>query len=671
MDNRGFLKFTSPGRTATRARIAASVALVVASLCLAAPATAGRTEAAWTVDEAFSSGLAAGRNDDLGALQQWQARLGNDHPLAAYLDFHQLRLTLDSIPVDTVMDYLRRHADSPLAADMRAMAMDHYGSNQDWSSLRAISQGVPGNLRLRCYYYQAMLANERQRALDEARALWLAGRSRPESCDPLFEALEQAGILDDDLIWQRMLLAFSEDSPGLMRYLRSQLNEDDYARAADRLLQLYRQPREARLLENSGHQRAMIVPALQRLASKDPVYTRKLLPIMNKRFSLNAGETQRVAASVAWYSVIRDEQDNQPWLDQWLENSDSLRLLEQRIRSAIRQQDWPAVAHWIDRLPAAERDSARWHYWMARSLESRQQADKASEHFARAARKRSFWGFLAAERLAEPLPFNQQPVPVTLAPLDQQSLMVTERVALLQRAGEHGLARSEWLWLLRRSDDGQLDALAELAVSRDWPHLAVETALFSGKRDVLDWRFPAAFQTAFEQAAQHNKLDPWLLMALSRRESAFNPGARSSAGARGLMQLMPGTARLVARDLGIELPSAEDLYQPALNIRLGSTYLADLLVRYQGNRILALAAYNAGPHRVDRWLGDADAPLAHDVFIESIPFHETREYVQAVLAYRVLLARHDNADVQLATLSESERGNNAYSRLMLAESSER
>ncbi|MGB1221707.1 MAG: lytic transglycosylase domain-containing protein, partial [Alcanivoracaceae bacterium] len=131
----------------------------------------------------------------------------------------------------------------------------------------------------------------------------------------------------------------------------------------------------------------------------------------------------------------------------------------------------------------------------------------------------------------------------------------------------------------------------------------------------------------------------------------------------------PGTARLVARDLGMAAPSTDDLYQPSLNIRLGSTYLAELLERYQGNRILALAAYNAGPHRVDRWL--ADTPVAHDVFIESIPFHETREYVQAVLAYRVLLARHAGNDVQVATLSSIERGKTAYSRLMLAENSER
>lgn len=306
---------------------------------------------------------------------------------------------------------------------------------------------------------------------------------------------------------------------------------------------------------------------------------------------------------------------------------------------------------------------------MARSLESLDKSQQAHGHFIKAASKRSFWGFLAAERISRPLPLNQQSVPSTLPALSEESLQVAQRVNLLLQAGEPGLARSEWLWLLRRSDEGQLDALAQLALESRWPHLAVETALFSGQRDVLDWRFPPAFEDAFQQAAQAQGLDPWLLMALSRRESAFNPGARSSAGARGLMQLMPGTARLVARDLGMVAPTTKQLYQPALNIRLGSTYLADLLKRYQGNRILALAAYNAGPHRVDRWL--ADTPVDHDVFIESIPFHETREYVQAVLAYRVLLARHDDNPVHIATLTDAERGNTEYSRLMLADSSER
>ncbi|MGB1221404.1 MAG: lytic transglycosylase, partial [Alcanivoracaceae bacterium] len=513
MDNRRFLKHARPFRLAA-----------ILLLLLAQPGHAMSTADMGTADD-FRQALASGRDGDRDALLRWQATLGDDHPLAAYLDFHRVRLDLDTAGPGTVMDYLRRYADSPLAADMRALAMNHFGEQQDWSALRAISQGVPGNLRLRCFYFRAMLADERQRALDEARKLWLAGRSRPDSCDPLFDTLEEAGILDDQLVWQRMLLAFAEDSPGLMRYLRSKLTDTDLVAAGDRLLSLYRQPREARLLQDSAHAREMIVPALQRLAYKDPVYTRKLLPIMRKRFSLDEAAVDRIAGTVAWYSVIRDEPDNQAWMDSWLASNGSLRLLEQRIRSAIRQQDWAAVDHWIKRLPANERDSARWHYWMARSLEARQQDEQARAHFIKAASQRSFWGFLAAERMAQPLPFNQEPVPASLAELSPEGLQVAERVDLLQQAGEPGLARDEWLWLLRRSDEAQLDALAQLALEREWPHLAVETALYAGRRNVLDWRFPAAFAQAFQQAAQQQDLDPWLLMALSRRESAFNPGA--------------------------------------------------------------------------------------------------------------------------------------------------
>jgi soluble lytic murein transglycosylase len=193
--------------------------------------------------------------------------------------------------------------------------------------------------------------------------------------------------------------------------------------------------------------------------------------------------------------------------------------------------------------------------------------------------------------------------------------------------------------------------------------LAIETALHTGRHNVLSWRFPLAQQEYFNRAAEKHDIDSWLLMAVARRESSFNPQARSHAGAMGLMQLMPGTAKDMARQSGIKLSDNDDVYQPALNIDLGSGYLAGLLKRYNNNRVLALAAYNAGPHRVDQWLNNDEVPF--DVFIESIPFYETREYVQAVLAYRVILSRHNKSEPLLALLDTRET-TRPYSPTLLA-----
>ena len=124
-------------------------------------------------------------------------------------------------------------------------------------------------------------------------------------------------------------------------------------------------------------------------------------------------------------------------------------------------------------------------------------------------------------------------------------------------------------------------------------------------------------------------------MSIARRESAFFPGAQSPAGARGLMQIMPATAKQVAASLK-EPHTQADLFEVEHNVLLGSAYYRQVLARFGGNRVFALAAYNAGPHRVDRWRHRAGEGIPVEVWIETIPYRETRSYVQAVLAYNVV-----------------------------------
>ena len=168
--------------------------------------------------------------------------------------------------------------------------------------------------------------------------------------------------------------------------------------------------------------------------------------------------------------------------------------------------------------------------------------------------------------------------------------------------------------------------------------LAIRSANIAEARDYLRLRFPISHEPQFRRAALKSALPVPLLIAIARQESALESNARSSADARGLMQLLPSTARLVARRAGLDTPSASDLYDPSTNIRLGSYHLAWLIERYDGQTPLAIAAYNAGEHRVDRWIKDADG-MPFDVWIERIPFRETRNYAKNVLAFRHVYAQ--------------------------------
>ncbi|KAF0809927.1 lytic transglycosylase catalytic subunit [Alcanivorax sp. S71-1-4] len=603
----------------------------------------------------FQDALAAARDGDFERLAQLEKRLGNDYLMQGYLDYHRVRSGLPQIDAARVKDYMRQYRDLPLANSMERLAIARYGAAGNWKALRALRDTPPITPELACYYWQAVGEQHPQEAMDAVPAMWLTGGSRPAACDPLFDKALATGVIDDDLIWQRMLLAFRQGNPGLMRYLTGRLS-DEHAAKGQLLRQLYNRPDMILSLDKdlpAAQRDALISAGLHRMAHTDtPAALAAVHTLSQRPGGLDSDIRAEAERRIAWYSIIRDLPENRAWADRWLRDNGDEELLEQRARRAVIEQQWPAVISWIARLPVADQQSARWQYWLGRAHQAMGDADLADIAYREAAAHRSFWGFTAADQLGQPYALNQVPPPAGDPLTDDAAL---QRVALLLATDEPHLARDEWLTLLRRQPETQMPALADYALAQGWPALAVDTAIHARAHNVLVWRFPRAYRDQFVNAAREGDIDPYLLMAVARRESAFHSHATSPVGARGLMQVMPGTARHVAKWLDEPAPDTDDLYDPLMSIRLGSTYLSDLLKRYQGNRLLALAAYNAGPQRVDEWLSATTLPF--DVWVESIPYYETREYVQAVLAYRVLLEQLDRPEAQrrVALINASER----------------
>ncbi|MCK0537587.1 transglycosylase SLT domain-containing protein [Alcanivorax sp. CY1518] len=611
----------------------------------------------------FRAALGAAREGNIEQLDLLQQQLGDDYLMQGYLDFHRLRAALPELPPAAVSDFMTRYRDLPLANAMERIALGRYGLRHDWASLRALRDRPPATPELACFYWRAVHDASPQRAYEAIPSLWLSGASRPDACDPLFAAARQAGVIDDDLIWQRLLLVFRQGNPGLMRYLNG-LQSETEAASGQHLRQLYNTPALILSLAPTTPRYAdLAAAALHRWAHLDtPAALAGLQQLRAAQPDLAATISQPAERRIAWYSVIRDLPENRSWVDSWLREHGDEELLEQRARRAVIEQRWRDVLAWTERLPAARQASARWQYWQARAHQQTGHPAQAEAAYRNAAAARSFWGFAASDQLRQPYTFNAAPAPAN-EPLPP--LPALQRVAMLVAVDEPALARDEWLALLRREPD-HLAALAEYALQQGWPALAVDTALHAGAHDVLRWRFPQAFREQFLAAASEAGLDPYLLMAVARRESAFHSHATSPVGARGLMQVMPGTARQIAGWLDEPAPATGELYDPLLSIRLGSTYLTDLLNRYQGNRLLALAAYNAGPQRVDEWLNATTMPF--DVWIESIPYYETREYVQAVLAYRVLLEHlHTPQDARRQRLVSAAERHPGYHIALLEE----
>lgn len=609
--------------------------------------------------EAFAQALAAARDNDWDRLEHLEEALGHDHPLRGYLDFHRLRAALPDIPATEVRAWQTRHADLPLSQAIENVALSRYGRVGDWQAINALRDQPPYRSELQCIWWRARYQQDRDAALAGAARIWLSGHSLPDTCDALFDLAVRAGVIDNALIFERASLAFRENNAGLMRYLHSLL--DSHWRPASSWLQrLHRQPEAVLNLPDGmpGAQRqALTAAALHRMADTDTPAALEIIQRLDEhRLTLEEAARTDIEHRIAWFSIVRALPETRHWLNNWLALHGTPELLEQRARRAVIEQDWSGVSAWVTRLPMDTQADARWQYWLGRAWQERGETQLAGEAWQRAADQRNFWGFLAADQLGQAYRLNDQTILTSAVAANHPALV---RIRILRQAGEPELAMNEWRQLIRHSDADSVSRYNAHALQSGWYEMTVQGALQAGRLDALAWRFPAAYRDSFMARARALDADPWLMMAVARRESAFNPLAVSPAGALGLMQLMPGTARQVSRWLGQRAPSRESLFDVETSIHLGGTYLATLLERYQGNRLLALAAYNAGPHRVDRWLeartGENNMP--HDVWIESIPFHETRNYVQAVLTYRALLTSlADNSpDRHIRLLHDHER----------------
>ncbi|RUR28172.1 transglycosylase SLT domain-containing protein [Vreelandella nanhaiensis] len=635
---------------------------------LCAALLVGLPTTSWAVsDTAMRDALEAARQ------QQWNRideRAIEGHILSGYVEYHRLRNQLPNLSPGQVQHFVSQHSDSPLSEWLRGQAIAKYGNAGRYSDLLLVADGEPAGTSRQCYYYAALMDSQPQVAAEAGLELWLQGSSQPDACDPLFNRLRANGTIDETAIWERKMLAWQAGESRLSTYLSEQLSDQwqtaiETAENVDSHTQaIVSAP--ACLGPECAATASFYKAAMQRFTREDTPAALAAWQTMNPRLNLRPSDQQQIEEELAFYALVRDVPGALGWVDHVLPSLESERVLELRVRRALAERRWQDVIHWIAEMPADQQGNSRWQYWLARANEQLGNQEAATARYRQAATDRSFYGFAAAEKIGQPYQLNLERNHFDEASREYTAqLPVVQRTEALLRIGEDGLANSEWLYAVQNSSPQQARALADYADHQQWHARLVQTTIAGGMWDALDWRFPQAYRDSFMHWGRQTGVDPYLLMAITRRESAYNPVALSPAGARGLMQLMPGTASLVSRQLGIADPGPYGILEPELNIRLGSTYLRDKLNRYQGNRLAAAAAYNAGPGRVDQWLGSGMESF--DLFVESIPFRETRDYVQAVLSYRVIFESLANGGSSegVSLLSENEQ-QVRYDRALLA-----
>jgi len=575
-----------------------------------------------------------------------------DYPLYPYLDFQDHRRHLSQLTSADVATFRERWHDSPIASRLYDEWMDDLAERGAWELFLQNYEPTTTNAERQCDYLRALdRSGQHEAAMAAVEPLWLVGTSQPKTCDTLFATWIQRGFVTNKMVWARLTLALQAHSWDLARYLAGLLSPE-LRKQGDLFYRVGRDPslisQTERFATNDDAARHIVKFGVSRLASIDPDAASAAWATYRTALTFDADDVrvigQDLTIGLARHGVVDPNADLTP-------SSDGRHVLvyEALILAALTNKDWPSVASLIQRLEdtertnhdldVVERSKQRWQYWLGRAQRALAGAPdapiptKSTNPWEPLANERQYYGFLAAQSLGKPLALNDQPSrpdAEILAAVKQRPGMI--RMAELYTIGDRANARREWAMLSPNLSVPERTGAAYVIADLGWMDLGITAANTPELRNDLSLRFPTPFTQMFAKESRATSVPISFLYGIARQESAFAATARSPAGALGLMQLMPATAAATARNAGDPIPISAALFDPGLNIHIASHHIAELLERYDGNRVLAAAAYNAGAHRVDRWLRDRPARPA-DIWIETIPFAETRDYVKNVMAF--------------------------------------
>lgn len=561
------------------------------------------------------------------------------YPLLPDLRAAWLRNRLGHVDDAKVGEFLERHAGLGFSTGLRRQWTGSLARRGAWADYLAVYEAhyaSSGDAVLACHALAARVALGRTQGLQEdALQRWLSPVSQPKECDPAFAWLEANGALDAQRRRQRMELALDAGEFQLARWLARPLGDAAVAEVG-RWTTLYADP--GTQLGSPAHwqdaprDRALLLLGFNRLASTDPERAAELWPEFRERFTFDAEARAAVDRRIALMHAWRHLPGADTLLGTLPAESQDAGTREWRVRMAIRAQDWTAMEHALAELDPDTAAGPAWRYWKGRVLESTGRSGEARAIFAELAGERGYYSFMSADRLNADYNWRHTqttPDEDVIAALEQRPDIIRARELFFTGLEAHG--RTEWQQALARLSVEDRAQAGILASRWGWYSRAITAASGGGVPDDLDLRFPLPWRPVFEEHSRRAGISSAWAYGIARSESLFMPDVSSGAGAIGLMQLLPATGRQTAKRAGIPYRGRQTLLDPADNVALGTRYLAEMLARYDNHRVLATAAYNAGPGRVDRWLPDGDA-LPADAWVDSMPFNETRGYVQRVLA---------------------------------------
>ena len=605
---------------------------------------------AWALnnDELFAGAREAYKVRDEAALAEYTRQLhGQNYILAPYADYWLLLLRLSQADHQTVQDFLQRYPDVPFADRVRGEWLKQLGKRQDWQNfVDEYLHFQREDTAVSCYAVEARVALGESEALNSGKQLWHAAGEPPASCDSLFDRMQKAGVLTEQDIWQRFRLAMLEGKFTLAKSIVQRI--PGFESAQLKLIDTVN-ANPQRVLDKktislkSRYGRELNLYALDRLARSQMDSALKHWTTMQPSF-------ESADRNYAWarFALYAARKHDPAALQYYTRGSDATLDKEQiawKVRAALRIKDWPGVQAAIAEMPVAQQQESAWRYWKGRALKEQQQIPQANAIFVPLSHERSYYGLLAEEELG---PVMSEPPSFYKASEDDikevSAMPGIKRSIELQRVDLRWESRAEWAMATKDFDDRLMIAAAEIAARQEWYDLAIITADKTKFTHDFTLRYPTPYRDLVKSFAKEHNLDEAWVYGLARQESRFIIQAKSGVGAAGLMQVMPATAKWIAKRMGLDSYHNGMIHQLETNIQLGTYYMRHVLDQMGGQALMATAAYNAGPGRAKRWA--STQPMEGAIYAETIPFSETRNYVQKVMANAYFYASRLGTRVQ-------------------------
>jgi soluble lytic murein transglycosylase len=538
-----------------------------------------------------------------------------------------------SLPEQPDQDFLQFiDSDTPLATKLRERWLYQLARRKDWANFSQHYKNSD-DINLQCFahladYYQQNTEN----TLAIAKTLWLTGDSRPGACNPLFDLLIKSNDFDESLISERIALALDKRNFPLARFLLKQYKAP---RLKDEqlLVSIHQNPARIAQLQPGELHDVFYLYGLKRLVSinMDQALTHWESTLTKKL--LTEAQQQSFLAHVALYKAMRNHEDATDWFLKIKPAYYNDALLDWQIRLALKREQWADVARLINHFQ--EKDNPCWQYWLARALEKTGQPEKARELYLALAGTRHYYGFLASLRLNKKFTFQNENIVANLNVLAPYKPFV-DNIKFLY-SSKQSLQASRLLndFVSELPKDDKSALIYWIDNNLQWHGKSVYLSNNEELANQLALRFPLPYGSVVSSYSKTYQIPMALIYAIIRQESGFREDVVSPAGARGLMQVMPATASVVAKQEKISYGHKDQLFSFQKNIVLGVAYLRHLARHFLQHPVLMAAAYNAGPRQVNYWLKN-HPPKEMDIWIETLPWHETRNYLKNVISFYVV-----------------------------------